>query len=577
MRSQSPESEDLDHLAEEKEDLLEYVGDLTIPTGMKFVKIEGPGLVNGLRHTGSDPSPSPLRVSLVGEIQSHSVPNAEQLLASDENSLVVVRMYLPPAVQKGDRLDVEVVVPPKSDTTSLRGGFLFPTRLREMQMQQGAMRSGHVSGLAGGTVVVDALFYGDGDEVDEKRGRILGGGQSQITRWLGLALPPGEASITQSARIGTVINARFHISDRNGKCGVATPKRDNYVELALPPRYKNNISRYMRVVRNIVLRESPGERVLRIEALERQLLEPTTAAAAAIRLEAIGDEAAHVLLKGLESPDREVRFYAAEALAYLDRAEAAPVLAETALNVFAFRWHALTALAAMDHVQAYEALNELLHVPSSETRYGAFRALRTRNAADPLVRGEWLGEEFAFHLISTNGPPMVHISKAHRPEIVVFGPQQPVVPPAFLFAGKEIMIKGLADGRLKLTRFDVGDEDRTEFCDATVEQMIRGIVKMGGSYADVMEALQEARQGGYLNSKLVVNALARPDREYHRDGPDAEPDIKPASPVPNLFADRLSQGERKQRYLPDEILPPEDEKEESDESFMGRMWGWFRR
>ena len=59
----------------------------------------------------------------------------------------------------------------------------------------------------------------------------------------------------------------------------------------------------------------------------------------------------------------------------------------------------------MDHVAAYEALNELLHVPSAETRYGAFRALRTRNAADPLVRGESLGGGFAYHVISSDDVP----------------------------------------------------------------------------------------------------------------------------------------------------------------------------
>ena len=209
-----------------------------------------------------------------------------------------------------------------------------------------------------------------------------------------------------------------------------------------------------------------------------------------------------------------MRFYAAEALAYLDREEAAAVLAWAASNVSAFRWHALTALAAMDHVAAYETLNELLHVTSAETRYGAFRALRTRNAADPLVRGESLGGGFAYHVISSDGPPMIHFSKVQRPEIVLFGQHQPLVPPAFLCAGKDIMVKGLEDGRLRLTRFTNGDkEDQQETCDANVDQLIRSIVRLGGGYAEVVQALQEARQGGYLDSKVVVNAIARPDRD----------------------------------------------------------------
>lgn len=576
MQPQGTESEDLGYVAEEeKEDSLQFISDLTIPTGMNFVKIEGVGLVNGLQRSGSDPQPSPLLSRLLNEMRSHSVSHPDELLQSDENSLVVVRGYLPPGVQKGDGFDVEVVVPPESETSSLRGGHLFRCRLREMRVLEGKMRSGHVAGLAGGMVVTDSLFNGTDDAVDKTRGRVLGGGQSQISRSLGLVIR-GDSTVRQSAMIGSAINDRFHKTDRNGKSGVATPKRDNYIELELHPRYKNNISRYVRVVGSIAVRESAGERMMRIEALERRLLEPTTAARAALQLEAIGDDAAHVLAKGLDSPDVEVRFYASEALAYLDREEAASVLAETAVTELAFRWHALTALTVMDHVAAYESLSELLHVSSSETRYGAFRALRTRNAADPVVRGESLKGEFSYHLISSDGPPMIHISKAHRPEIVLFGADQQLVPPAFISAGKGIMIKGLSDGQLKVTRFATGsEEDQREMCDANVDDMIRTIVKLGGTYSDVIEALQAARRGGYLESKLVVNALARPDREFHRNEDNSgTPRLEPSSPVPNLFSDRLEKPDKKREYLPDEIQPPEVLE---DGSFMGRITDWFQR
>jgi hypothetical protein len=543
-------------------------------------------LVNGLDNTGSDPSPSSFRNALVSEMQSYDVKNAEKLLQSPSNSLVIVRGFLPAGVEKGDSFDLEVVVPPKSKTTSLRGGFLMRCRLREMRTVDNVTHTGQVAGLAQGAVIVDSLFSGSDDEVLETRGRVLGGGQSQITRPLGLAIR-GDSSVRQSAEIGAAINARFHKSDRSGQSGVATPKRDNYLELAVHPRYKHNIVRYSAVIGAIALHETPGERVLRVESLQRRLLEPTTAYRAALQLEAIGDEAAHILVKGLESPDPEVRFYSAEALAYLDREEATPVLAWAASNVSAFRWHALTALAAMDHVAAYEALNELLHVASAETRYGAFRALRIRNAADPLVRGETLGGGFAYHVISSDGPPMIHLSKVQRAEIVLFGQRQPLVPPAFLCAGKDIMVKGLEDGRLRLTRFASGDrEDQQETCDANVDQLIRSIVRLGGGYPEVVQALQEARQGGYLSSKVVVNALARQGREFYRDAEapeegEATQKIKSANPIPEMFNDRLGaeapDDSEKPSYEPEEIGAEPTAEEAEENSFMGRMSGWFAK
>ena len=103
-----------------------------------------------------------------------------------------------------------------------------------------------------------------------------------------------------------------------------------------------------------------------------------------MKLEAIGDEAADTLKKGLESPSPEVRFYAAEALAYLDQAEAGSILGESALEP-AFRSRALLALGAMSSVEAHDALVSLLHVASAETRYGAFQALQQMNPRDPLL------------------------------------------------------------------------------------------------------------------------------------------------------------------------------------------------
>jgi hypothetical protein len=219
----------------------------------------------------------------------------------------------------------------------------------------------------------------------------MGGGVALTSRPIGLVVQSEQHSIRTSSQAGAAINARFHTYDRGVKRGVATPKRDNFIELEVHPRYKHNLVRYVRIIQNIAVIESPSDRLRRLEQLERKLLEPTTAAIAAIQLEAVGKEAIRILKKGLASGDPEVRFYAAEALAYLDEATAADVLAQTARSMPAFRWHAIAALSAMDHVGAYDALAGLFHVPSAETRYAAFRALRPRtrwirsSAAKPLA------------------------------------------------------------------------------------------------------------------------------------------------------------------------------------------------
>ena len=142
-----------------------------------------------------------------------------------------------------------------------------------------------------------------------------------------------------------------------------------------------------------------------------------SASRAALRLEAIGHEAVATLKKGLASTDAEVRFYAAEALAYLDEADAAPALAGAAKDEPAFRVYALTALSALDDSASYEALRDLLDSDSAETRYGAFRALWSAYRDVPQFRGEALGNnKFSYHAIDSHGPPMIHLTGSFRPE-----------------------------------------------------------------------------------------------------------------------------------------------------------------
>ncbi len=47
--------------------------------------------------------------------------------------------------------------------------------------------------------------------------------------------------------------------------------------------------------------------------------------------------------------------------------------------------------------------------------------------------------------------------------------------------------------------------------------MIRAIVELGGTYPDVVQALQQAKADGALPSRFEVDALPQPGRRYDRD------------------------------------------------------------
>jgi hypothetical protein len=281
--------------------------------------------------------------------------------------------------------------------------------------------------------------------------------------------------------------------------------------------------------------------------LEQQLSDPLTAANAAIRLEAIGDdEAKSILNKGTTSTDPEVRFYAAEALAYLDDTAAVAALADVARDEPAFRVNALAALSAMDDAIAYDALRTLLESKSAETRYGAFRALWAMNESDPLTRGTWLGEQFSLHVLDVPGPPMVHATRSFRPEIVLFGKEHRFQLPMMLDAGKSILVNGQGD-QVTISRFAPGAEPEQRVVSTDVAEVIRTLVELGGTYPDVVQALHQAKSDGALASRFEIDALPEAGRPYERgparapldDAPTTSPasnmPLEVASPQPELF------------------------------------------
>jgi len=591
MRSQSPE--DLE--PEEKQARL--VGDLTaVPINMDMdcVRVEAVGLVTGLHGTGSDPAPSPQRDALLEEMRIRGIANPNSVLASGDVSLVLVQAILRPGVQKGDRFDVEIRVPSQSETTSLRGGYLLETRLTEMRVLGNRVHYGDPLALVQGPVMIDPAANPKKDRILMCRGRILGGGVAMKTRPLGLVLKPDHQNVMISSRVANAVNKRFNTFQGGIKTGVATAKTHQYIALLVHPRYKDNIPRYLQLIRALPISESAPERMQRIAVLQNKLLVPATSADAALQLEAIGSEGVDALLQAIASQDPEVRFYAAEALAFLDRREAAEPLGQIARDQPAFRVFALSALSTMQDYAAYEQLHNLLSASSAETRYGAFRAMWAMNAKDPFIRGESPGGQFYYHVLDVTGPPMIHITHSRLPEIVMFGPGQQFVTPLALNAGNAIMVTSSGGNEIAVSKYTVRDGDQRRTVSPQVDEVIRAIVELGGTYPDVVQALQEGKAGGALASRLEIDALPQAGQVYDRlaegepgdakntkEKDHAEPVAKaaPARPLPDLFSSSGDGGNHVGGFVDAKTdKEPEDDddsdgKSNTKKGFFAKMFG----
>jgi hypothetical protein len=563
FRSQSPE-QSFDDL---ESDSLTLVGSMTIPTGLNYTMVRGVGMVTGLKDTGGNPRPSPYKDRLLDEMATYDVAKPNGILAAKSTALVVVHGYLPPGIRKGERFDLFVSIPNRSDTTSLRHGRLFPSRLKTVAVLDAAIREGHVDGKGGGFVLVDSVFDNGDDEKRDLRGRVLGGGISMTDRGLGLRLRDAESSVVASTYISNAINLRFTHYVGNQRNGVAVPKTPAFIDLAIPAKYKHNVQRYMRVVRAIPVRLSPTERVLFMKDLEDELLEPTSTARAAIKLEALGKEAVPTLKRGLASNDIEVRFYSAEALAYLDDETAAATLAQIAAQERAFRWHALAALASIQHVSSYESLTQLIDHPSAETRYGAFRAMKARNPMDPTIAGEVLDDRLILHEMPEGGEPMVHFANTRSPEVVIFGKHPRLQTTSFVFVGRKMLIKPLADDQVRVIKYLMNGTEDELVTSNRLGDVVRAIVKLGGGYEEVYQACRSAKLTGKLDARIEVDSEARAGRRFDRDG-ENEGRFRAANPLPGLYREAPEGSEDRENELEDDFTP------EPDSGFFGRIRSW---
>ncbi len=451
-------------------------------------------------------------------------------------------------------------MPSNSETTSLRGGHLLPVQLREFRVLGGSFREGEVLGHGTGSVMVD--IDEDGDPNSKViRGRVLGGGVVKKTQPLALVLRPGSQSTFMSQRVGEAIDRRFSFHRQGVREGVSKPKTDKLIELALHPRYKHNVERYLQVIGAIALRESPTQRADRIEQLTDELTNPETSARAALRLEAIGPEGVDALRSAVKHPNPEVRFHAAEALAYLGRRESIAPLAEIARNERAFRVFALTALTTMgDDLGAHDALIQLLDVASVETRYGAFRALWTMDPANSPLRGEVLGGQFSYHVLNTEGPSLVHVTRSFRPEIVLFGAEQTLITPFVLEAGPRILVNSSGGDEVTVVLAAVNQPEQRRTVSSRLDEVIRAVVDIGGTYPDVVQLVKSASDQGALPGRFAMDALPEAGRTYRRSSGG---DDELRDPRETITGSELEPVASEQ---PVEVSPP---------SFAERWFGWM--
>lgn len=540
--------------------------------GNTVIVLRGVGLVTGLNGTGGDPAPSSLRTQLQNEMSRRGVRDGKRILASRDTAMVVVTAYLPAMVRKGQRFDVRVALPPNSNAKSLAGGWLLETRLFEEQTVEGqGTLKGHNYAVAGGAILTSP---GVRESRDERRaelmsGTIPGGAISLTDRDLSIVLRTDKRGSRNAVRVANAVSGRFHRYNKYGqKESCAEAKNDAMVTLKTHERYINNFPRYQAVIRNIALNESDVARRIRMEQLARDILDPekcqnvvagVAACPTALQLEAIGEDAIPFLTDALESENFDVRFQAAQTLAYLGESTGVEILYEAAKEQPAFRVYALVALSVIDDADAVLSLRELMNEDSLETRYGAFRALKELDPHDPSLNPVRFENLFTMYVIDSRGEPMVHVTRRRAPEIVLFGADQPLRLPVVLNAGRNIRVMGgTAQDQLEIIHYVLNEEPRRQRVPNSLLEVLRACGKLGATYPDVVQMLIEAEQQHNFSGQFGIDRLPQAGRLYLKRDEISNDDgsgkrIGNRKMIPELF-DELDEDELEANESADKLM-----------------------
>ena len=498
------------------EDRPRLISEIAASPSITLGRIENLGLVTKLNGTGGVVNASDQREKMLNIMRRHDVEQPNKLLDDLNTAMVVVFVNVPPGARKGSIHNAGVRKSNYAEATSLRSGWLMKTELAEIRNLDGRKREGFDFAAAEGAIVTEAQITGKTDVDAQITGTLVGGARLFKDRPIGIAITDEFADAVTQAAVLPAINDRFTVFDGQKKDGIATPMKNNYIDLAVPKRYEKDPYHFVNVVLSLGFAESSTRRAERIELCRKQLQEPTTVRSAAWQLEAIGKEAIPVFVEVLGHPDPEVRFYAAHALAYLNEPKCIPVLKQLAPEQAAFRAMCLTALATIDHYEAEAALLELLQSNDAETRFGAVSAIRSRDPNNPSVAGIPVGKTGHILQIPSNSNPLVAVSLEQRPEIIFYGNPPMLKLPPVMHVNPRIMLKAEPQGLVTLSHFAPNQEDRVTQCPADLPSLLSAISDVGGNYGDWVSFTRECSELGYLTVPLAMNPVPTSGREYDR-------------------------------------------------------------
>jgi flagellar basal body P-ring protein FlgI len=503
--------------------LKDTVGALARFAGREPVAVQGYGFVTGLDGTGTKVVPPGIRQRILNVMRRNKVDRAEKVLADPDTAVVTVSGTLPPGIGKGELFDLAVRTIPRTDTTSLEGGFLLECDLTRVRIARGVESRGEAQALGRGSIFVSP-FRTEGKldrTTDPRIGRILAGGKVLKTRHFRLALLT--PSVRTADQIVRFINARFP----DAALGTQDPGR---IDLTVPTTFRRDKTRFLDLVGAIYMRETPGARDRRVRLLLEALEAGDDMDRVALCLEALGPTVAPRLYGFGEHPTDAVRFHVGRTLAHLQDARAVRILERIATDDDSrFQEQAVEALGTLRSGIGLGVLSRALNATSARVRVAAWRQMN--RLAPQAFTTRRFADKFTLSTVVTRGDPFIYVARTLRPRIAVFG--DVAIRPPILAETRRVTATALeSEDKLKLISrrhsrdvhveadLDVTDLIETLASPIAVGDIQSDVQGLDLGYSDVVGLLHAMSRKGALSGPIVLQPL-----EYRVTGdrPTARP------------------------------------------------------
>ncbi len=419
----------LDAAAESQVNLNTTIGQLVQISYTPSVPIRGYGMVSGLWGAGSSECPPQLRPELEKYIWQ-KMPNAspgeiKNFIESTDTAIVEIIGEIPPLSMPGDRFDIQIKPLTKTQTTSLRGGHLFTSELKEMSRMQTFNQFAKTIGNAEGQI-----FTSIDPATKQERYYIFNGGVASLKSPITLTLK--QSSFRASSTIRNRINERFGSLTAN-----AISSTD--IQITIASQYRNRRQDFLAMLQLLFLSEDETLRTQRIDSLCEQLNDPAKSAESELALEAIGRPSLSKLAILLEEQtDPVVRFHAARCMLNIGDNRGISALRDIALDdQSSLQLEAIKSLGNAKLKEIEPFLSQLLARDHIEVRLAAYQQLFDHNSI--FVKRIPVGTDFFVDLVNTPSRKVIYAIQKEYAGLVLFG--APITCPSDLFLDKgNIMI-----------------------------------------------------------------------------------------------------------------------------------------